>query len=350
MASRMVLSDADNLATRDDIPWDVFDGKTVVVTGATGLIGTAMVATLLRRSEVADAALRVVALVRNPAKANQFFGSNRNMTVRKWSAESPQVAESDVPEADFIFHCANMTDSSSFVEKPVETIETTLGGGAGMLQLARRTNAKLILFSTMETYGSISLDHAVKENEGGFLDAMSLRNSYPEAKRLCEALCTAYASEYGTQAAVLRLVQTFGPGVQPDDKRVFAEFARDAIAGRDIVLLTDGKKTNSYLYTTDAISAALFVAAKGTPGTAYNAANDATYCSILEMASMVAEDFSRGRSKVHIQLDPSAERRFRKGGTLRLDVSRLQALGWAPSLDLTEMYDRLIKDWQETDD
>ena len=118
---------------------------------------------------------------------------------------------------------------------------------------------------------------------------MNVRSSYPESKRLCESLCSAYASEYGVPAKVVRLTQTFGVGVSYNDGRVFAEFARCAIEGRDIVLKTKGQTKRNYIDIDDAVNAIFTVLLKGVAGEAYNVANEDTYCSIYEMANMVAE-------------------------------------------------------------
>ena len=132
---------------------------------------------------------------------------------------------------------------------------------------------------------------------------MKVRTSYPESKRMCESLCTAYASQYSVPVKVLRLTQTFGPGVRYDDGRVFAEFARCAIERRNIVLHTDGATRRSYLYTADAVSAILTVLLKGIAGEAYNAANEATFCSIREMAQLVCSECAGGKIGVEIQLE-----------------------------------------------
>lgn len=345
MIQQIMQEDARALAADSTLPWDDLDGKTIVVTGATGLIGKSLVATLLARSEISANPLQVVALVRSVQKLLDSFGDHPHLRVVSWDASDPAIGESAVPAADFVFHCANMTSSSDFINRPIEVIETTVGGAKAALELALRTGAKLCLLSTMETYGEVAGDHAVTEAEGGFLDAMVVRNSYPEAKRLDEALCAAYASELDVNVSVVRLVQTFGPGVSYQDGRVFADFARCACEGRDIVLLTDGSKQNSYLYTADAVAALLYVAAKGEPGIAYNAANDDTFCSVREMANMVAQRFGKGRMKVRIELDPEAAKRFRKGSLLRLDTSRLRSLGWEPKIDLPLMYERMMGEW-----
>ena len=198
----------------------------------------------------------------------------------------------------------------------------------------------------MEVYGQYKSEDPIAEDQGGFLDAMSVRNSYPEAKRLDEALVAAYASEFGVSATVARLAQTFGPGVAYDDRRVFAEFARDCVEGKDITLLTTGEKRNMYLSTGDAATGLLTVLTKGEPGRAYNVANDDTICSIREMAEQVADRFGAGCTHVEVKVDTEAAKRFRKGDILRLDTTAARSLGWSPKIGLMDMYSRMIDQWK----
>ena len=344
----MMSRDCAGLAASERMPWSAFAGATIVVTGATGLIGQTLVGALLAREELAPTGMSVVALVRNADKGRRMFGSRDALRFVVWDAATPCLGLEQVEEADFIFHCANMTDSASFVQRPVEVIQTTVGGAQAMLELARRTEARLCLLSTMETYGEVTTQEPLQEGQGGFLDAMEVRNSYPEAKRLDEALAAAYAAEYGVRVTVARLTQTFGPGVARDDGRVFAYFARCARNGEDIVMLTQGTKQNAYLYTADAVSALLHIAAKGEPGRAYNVANDSTFCEVRQMAQLVAQAFGEGRTSVRFEIDDDAAKRFRKGSVLRLDTSSLRRLGWEPEVGLKDMYARMMADWNSS--
>jgi nucleoside-diphosphate-sugar epimerase len=138
------------------------------------------------------------------------------------------------------------------------------------------------------------------------------------------------------------LTQTFGPGVRYNDGRVFAEFARCAIEGRDIVLHTKGETKRSYLYTEDAVNAILTVLINGGVGEAYNAANEETYCSIYEMAELVATKCAYGKIQVKIEEEDTSTFGFAPTLHLNLDTGKLQKLGWVPQTTLIDMYYQLI--------
>ena len=194
----------------------------------------------------------------------------------------------------------------------------------------------------MEVYGTPTTDEKIDEKHATNLNTMFPRSAYPESKRMCESLSASYASQYGVPAKVVRLTQTFGPGVQYNDGRVFAEFARCAIEGRDIVLHTKGETRRSYLYTEDAVNAILTVLVKGKAGEAYNAANEDTYCSIYEMAELVANDCAGGKIKVLIEEAESSSYGYAPTLHMNLDTGKLMKLGWNPSVDLASMYKNMV--------
>lgn len=340
MISRVMSDEATKLSQSSLIPWDEFEGRTFLVTGATGLIGKSLVLTLLQRSNI-----KIVALVRNIDKAISIFGNCKNLQFIQWEANYPIDIQSLPPKIDYVIHCANNTNSGFFITNPVDTILGTLNGTVNTIDIANKYHSRYCLLSTMETYGEYPADLPIKEDQGGYLNPMIVRNSYPEAKRIDEALVAAYCSQFDLQGIVLRLTQTFGPGVQRTDERVFAEFARNALEGNNIVLLTRGTKRNAYLYSFDAVSAILIAVVKGKSGEAYNAANDSTFCSILEMANLVAEKFGDSKTRVIIMQDPEKSKRFRKGTNLRLETSKLRNIGWVPQVELVEMYTKMIQDW-----
>lgn len=309
-------------------------GKSILVTGATGLIGAALV----RR--YAAAGWRVFAAVRNVAKGEKLFAGADNVTVVEWDVLRP--APQDLPRAECVIHAASETSSQAFVTRPVETIASVVDGTRHVLDYARRSQVKAMVYlSTMEVYGAPSAD-PVRETDYGYLDPTSVRASYPEAKRLAETLCVASASEYGVPVRIARLTQTFGEGVRYDDGRVFAEFARAILERRDIVLKTEGTTARCYCYLGDAVEAIATILEKGASGEAYTVANEATYCTIREMAEALVAAHPEAGSRVVIDTAGAAARGFAPPFRMRLDCAKLRSLGWEPKVGLLEMYEQLM--------
>ncbi len=312
-------------------------GSTVLVTGATGLIGQAVVRRLIREGA------NVLAVVRDREKAIALFGPEPGIS---YIVSDITVLRAEDAAADYIVHGASVTSSTAFVRDPVGVTQTALEGTLRVLEAARRNEVKgLVFLSSMEVYGAPRKEEKIDESHGSDLDPMAVRSAYPESKRMCESLCASWHAQFKVPAGVIRLTQTFGPGVRYDDPRVFAEFARCAIEGRDIVLHTRGETKRSYLYTEDAASAILTVLTKGVPGEAYNAANEESYCSILEMARLVAGECAGGGISVRIEPENDLGA-YGYAPVLRMDLDtrKLRALGWKPTVGLKEMFNRMIAD------
>ena len=317
---------------------------TYIITGSTGLIGAALVRALAADGDA------VVAAARNVEKARSMFGALGGVEIVEWDVTRPadesllSLPQLASPEACCLVHAAADTASRGFVERPVETISTIVGGTRNVLEFARKARVgKVVFLSTMEVYGVPSAD-PVTESGFGSLDPAAVRSSYPEAKRLAESLCAAYAKEYGVDVSIARLTQTFGPGVVRGDTRVFAQFAEAVLEGRDIVLHTEGRTARCYCYIDDAVSAIAAIARKGAAGEAYNVANPATYCTIREMAEALAA--AHPPTRVVVDLSGAEGRGYAPEFRMRLSVEKLEALGWRPRTGLVEAYDRMIASWR----
>lgn len=341
---QILMSDIDNLCFKYADLLAALAGKSILVTGATGLIGYTLVNTLLRFGQKNGNSLQVLALVRNIEKAKKMyadFAKSSKLSFVVSDIIKPIAIERPI---DYIIHGASQTSSKAFVTEPVETIKIAFDGSFNMLELAKKKNVSgFVYLSSMEVYGAPEMNEKIKENHSTNLNTTSVRASYPESKRMCESLCCAYASEYGIPAKVARLTQTFGPGVAYNDDRVFTDFARSVIENRDIVLHTKGETKRNYLYTTDAAAAILTVLLKGEKGEAYNVANEESYCSIYEMADLVARRCAQGKIKVVIQEEDCAKFGYAPILKMNLDTTKLRKLGWEPTINLEKSYHRLIQ-------
>lgn len=331
------------------IPWTKLCNKTILVTGATGLIGFNLISTLAYAHLYKNIPLKMIALVRNQAKAENRFheileaGAPLEFVV----GDLDHIPEIDA-HVDYIVHGGSPTASKYFAEHPVETITANLNGALYLLELAKQNRSEGFLFlSSMEVYGGIHQHEKVDEHHASFIDTMVPRSSYPEVKRMVESLCACYAEEYHVPAKVIRLTQTFGAGVRKEDNRVFAQFARSAMNHEDIVMFTRGGTERMYLYTADAVTAILTVLLLGKDGEAYNAANEQAYCSIKKMAETVADlpiirEKFNGPVSVVIDESKNDGKLYPPELYMQLDISKLQKLGWKPIYDLSDMFTRMI--------
>ena len=339
---KYVQQDVERVAQDNSIPWNCFDGKSVLVTGATGLIGSLLIKALACRNRLFDSRIAIKALVRNETKAKQIFCEILDRDFFKIVVNdvcNPIVTS----QVDYIIHGASSTSSLDFVNKPVETIWTSIQGTRNLLEFAKDNSVSGIVYlSSLEYYGN-STKQNVNETDLGYLNPTSIRSSYSESKRMAECMCVSYASEYNVPVKTVRLAQTFGPGVETSDNRVFAQFARSIINNENIILHTKGETTRNYCYTADAISGILIVLAKGISGEAYNIANPNTTISIAEMAKFVCEKFGKGQIQLEFDLCKD-ESKFGYNPTTKISLvtDKINNLGWRAKNDLHKIFERTI--------
>ena len=346
----VLQEDLESIA-RFDLDWSLLSGKTVFVTGATGLIGSQMVRALLSVDRIHKLGIKVIGLSRSKEKAERVFGDllkRPGLSIKQGDVTGELKIDEKL---DFIIHLASQTASKEFVTHPVETIDTALWGTKNILELAKKHESSAVVYaSSMEMYGNPGpQENRTTENELGYIDNLKVRSCYPEAKRMCENMCICYASDYGVPVKIARLAQTFGAGISKNEGRVFAQFARSAIERKDIVLHTAGRSYGNYCYTADAITGILTILLKGNQAEAYNVVNEACTMRIAEMAELVSDRLAEGKIKTVFDI-PEDSNKFGYAADveLRLSGRKLMDLGWSPKIapDLTTMYKRLIKSFQ----
>lgn len=311
-------------------------GSCFLITGATGLIGSSLIHCLF----ALDRDIRIIAPVRNKVKAEKMFeGQLENLQIVE--ADLLQYDYNDIGTVDYIIHCAAPTSSRFFVDYPVETFDIIYNGSLLLLEYARKNPIKgFVYLSSLEVYGSVSDDSIlIKENYQGYVDPMSVRSSYPMAKRAVECLCCSYAAEYKVPVMVARLTQTTGAGIDVNDNRVIAQFARLAAKGNDIILHTAGESARPYCYTMDGVTAILFILLKGKAGEAYNVANENTYISVIDMAKYLCDVFN---FNINIRKEPQINMGYAPITRLRLSTEKLRNLGWMPKYGLKDIFIKLI--------
>ena len=370
MLSSVYEEDLRQITEAEEIPWAELKDTTVLATGATGLIGSALVYGLAAANNTRGLGIRIIAHGRDTEKGAALADACGARWIRG-DIRQPIPVE-DLPLAvDYIVHCAEMTRSADMAARPTDVIDTAVDGARNMLALAAQRHCQSFLYlSSMEVYGRTDL-REVRETDIGYLDLASSRSCYPESKRMGEAMCAAYLTQYGVPARIARLAQTFGAGTPKDDTRVFAQFARSLLAGTDIILHTEGQSMGNYCYTADAVRALLLILLRGEDGQAYNVANPDASMMIREMAELVTGLASHGseaghggeaRHSVDAELDreaalpkisvkvempaDAAQLGYAPDSGHKLNVDKLKNLGWQPKYGLADMYKRLMDDWK----
>lgn len=329
-----------------DFPVEEVKGKSFLVTGATGLVGSLFVKTILQGNKELDFGCKIVAVVRNIEKAKETFADY--LEDNKLSFLICDLAKDSIKTEqpiDYIVHAAAVTTSKDMVAYPVDNIMISVSGTRNVLEFARLNNVKAVVYlSSMEVYGQMFVsDHRIKEDELGYVDLTAARSCYPEGKRMCECLCNAYVAQYGLNVMSARLAQTFGPGILKNENRVFAQFAKSAINGTDIVLHTKGESEGNYVYTMDAICALVTILLRGTKGQAYNVSNAESHMTIAEMGELVASKVAGGKIKLVFDIPEDADKLgYAPTTKMHLDNTKMCALGWTPRVSLQETYERLI--------
>ena len=340
-----VLQEDLERAVKEGFPTDKLKNAKVLVTGATGLLGSQVVKYLLCLDRIKKLGITVIISVRNKEKAKKVFpylGENPSLVLLEGDINDEIHYEGEV---DYIVHGASPTSSKYFVTSPVETIRTAMDGTTNILSFAEKKKIKgMVYLSSLEVYGTPAEEAGlISEKDYGYIDPLSVRSSYSEGKRMVECLCVSYAEEYGVPVKIARLSQSFGAGVEYNDGRVFAEFARCAIEKKNIVLHTEGKTVRSYCYTMDAVTALVAILLDGAIGEAYNVTNMRTAISIYDMAGLVCNIFPDSGISVEKDLpEDISSFGYNPEMVICLDSSKLEKLGWRATVGLEEMYQRLV--------
>lgn len=321
-------------------------GSRFLITGATGLIGSLLIKYLLYIHKVHGLDVNVVGVVRSREKAQAIFGEHTALIEWVVADLARDEIEYEGP-IDYVVHGAAVTASKAMVSKPVDVINLSINGTRAALDLARQKNAVLLYLSSMEVFGTVEGEGPVYEDMLGNIDILAPRSCYPESKRLCENLCVAYGVQYGADARIARLAQTFGAGVLPGENRAVVAFCRAASEGKPLVLRTRGCSEANYVYGSDAVSALLTILLDGSRMEAYTVANEACHTTIAEMADLAVRTVGISGARVVLDVDEGNSDGFAADVKLNLSAKKLRSLGWKPTVSLSVAMTRLVAYWDE---
>ncbi len=320
------------------LPWNSLKGKNVLVTGATGLIGSCVVKMLLCRS---DLDCQVYAAGRNRERAEKVFRKERDDSrfhFLPFDVTEPIPSETTF---HFIINAAGGANPRLYQTDPVGVMQANIMGVDRLLRYGVEHGLERFVYvSSGEVYGEGD-GREFSEDYSGYVNPTTVRACYPSAKRAAETLCICYGAQYGFDVEIVRPSHVYGPQFTETDNRVYAQFVRNVLRGEDIVLKSTGEAFRSWTYAVDCASALLFVLLKGAPGEAYNIANEESNVSIRTLAETVARLASR-RVVFDIPADAS------HGNTTPItravfSTRKLEALGWKPLFGLKEGLQHTLK-------
>jgi len=326
------------------IPWEKLAGRTVLITGSTGLVGFHVAGALLHASKQRGLGIRMLALARDRGRAEhlyrEFLPSGELQFLVGTVEHLPPIGG----QADYIVHGAAVTASRQMLEHPAETLWTTVQGTREMLELARAHKAfGLAFLSSMEAYGHQTAETPLSEEAEACLSPANPRDSYPIGKAMAESLCLAYAKEYGVRTCCLRLSQVLGyverdPG--PGGGNIIRQIQEAVREGRDIRLLTKGGSRRTHIYIRDAVSAILAALLDDRARGIYNVADEASYASVHELCEMAANGPGQGRIRVITEGRDLPQ--YPRENFLNLSSGKIRELGWKPSVSMGEALQRML--------
>lgn len=331
-----------------DLPWQKLSGMTIAVTGAGGFLGGYIVRILLGLHSAGrvERPIRVLSLVRDVDRARdrlKLLADNKDLEIRSWNLND--IAVPDLGVCNYVIHAASQASPRFYSTDPVGTLMPNAIGTASLLQaLQRCPDPRGLLFvSSSEVYGHVSGDCILEETAYGQLDPATVRACYAESKRFGETLCVAWYHQFGLPTYIVRPFHTYGPGLQVDDGRVFADFAFNVVRGENIVMMSDGSARRAFCYVSDAVAGFFTVLLKGRPATPYNVANPDGELSVMELAKLLVGLYPEKGLKVERKL-PLGERNYMASTLSRLtpNVGRLSQLGWNAQVDPHQGFRRMI--------
>lgn len=329
----------------DSFPhWSVFKNKTILISGASGLLPSYLVDVFLTISREYN--LKIICLVRSSLKAEIRFShwkGHENLVLLEHDVNIPFLYSESI---DFIIHAASQASPKYYGIDPIGTFKANTIGTINLLDLAVEKNVEAFLFfSSGEVYGNLNeKDVPTKEDVYGYLDPIKVRSCYAESKRMGENMCISYFVQKNVNSKIVRPFHTYGPGLSLNDGRVYADFVKNCVNNEDIVINGDGLAKRSFCYISDAIIGFLFVLVKGKNGEAYNVGNPTQEYSIRELANSIAKLFPEKKLNVIYNKEFQNSLEYLKSPISRNcpNIDKIIQLGWVPKIQVETGFKRTI--------
>lgn len=330
-----------------DIPWEKLENKTVLITGAYGMLASYVVYMLIYLNEIKGMNVRIIALVRSEEKLKKRFGDVKRYKYLKVYTDSIEQELHIEEDIDYIIHAASLASPQYYSECPIEVLKPNILGSYYLLELAERKKVSgYLLFSTGDIYGVVKETSKIKESDYGVMDTLDIHNCYSESKRMAETMCKSWFHQKNVPTKIVRIWHTYAPTMNIEsDPRVFASFVKDIIEKRDIVMKSDGSSKRSFCYIADALAAYFLVLLCGKSGEAYNICNTQEFYSIRELADALTGLYPELGLKVRMEKREKTDSYVENSvaNAIPPDNSKLEQLGWKAQYDLKTGFKRVIE-------
>lgn len=337
-----IVLDKQHPCYQDDINYvlstkgiEALKGKRVLITGATGLIGVHLTDVLMHLGGV-----KVIAVGRNKEKARERLGEYFGRPDFSFLEQDVMDSFPEGLTVDIIIPLASNTHPLAYSRYPVETVLINVRGAENALSLAQKNGATVLYPSTVEVYGGSDGKESFSETDTGRLNLATSRACYTESKRVSEALCQSYLSEYGVVSKIVRLPRVFGPTMLGSDTKASSQFIMKSLHREDVVLKSKGEQFFSYCYVSDAVAAMLFILLYGKPGEAYNVSSRTCDIRLKDFASLCA-GFS-GKQVVFDLPSTVESKGYSIADRAILDNSKLMELGFSPKYGIRDAIERTM--------
>lgn len=326
---------------KQPVNWDKLENKTVMITGASGMVGSYFVRTLLKLNEVRNMNVRVICVARNIKKIGEDILENGAVEVLSHDVTKPFEYADDI---DYIIHAASPASPLIMKDSPVDTIAANVLGTYYTLELAREKNVDGYMFiSSREIYGQPDENQEFfTEDTYGFVDPLDPRSCYPEGKKAAETMCASYRAQYGLNVKAARLAHTYGPGMSIYDGRVQADFLKNVLFNEDIVMKSEGLAVRTYTYIADAAAGMFLILLNGTD-IAYNIGDEKAKISIRGLAELLVKITPERGLSVRLDIPQEGTKGCAPFTLGILDSSKLRALGWEPENTIEQGFKRTIE-------
>lgn len=327
-----------------DLPWNKLQNRSLMLSGATGLIGSFLIDVVLEKNITDGLNCTVYALGRNEQKARTRFSKyadDKRLIFINYDVKKPFV-QKDLGTVDYVLHLASNTHPLQYSTDPIGTITTNIIGLQNMLDFAVEHDATRFAFaSSNEIYGENRGDvELFDESYCGYINSNTMRAGYPESKRCGEALCQAYKAQKGLNVVIPRPTRSYGPTMLQSDTKAISQFIKKGVAGEDIVLKSAGTQFYSYQYMADTVSGLLTIILCGENGEAYNIAEEHSDITLRDLAGIIAG--INGKKVVFEIPDEVEAAGYSTATKARLDGKKLQQLGWKPEYNIKSGIERTI--------